>query len=135
MTLRRPALLVLSTLALSLTPVQADAAAYSWTNLVSMNRGHVQSCRVPTPSTEPWKLRFRVNATRATSKLQGTVQRYKGTTLLAGGWRSDYIRPGQVSAVAVVRIPRGTAYNLGVGINSGQAGTGNTFRAIDIPRC
>ena len=61
--------------------------------------------------------------------------RYRGQTQLAGGWKSAYITPGHVSAIAIVRLPRGSAYTLGVGINSGQAGGGNSFRATDIPRC
>lgn len=137
MTLRRAALVTLPALALSLTPVHADAQqrAYNWDNVVSMNRGHVQACRVPVPSTEPWKFRFRVNATRATSKLQGAAMRYRGDTQLAGGWKSAYITPGHVSAVAIVRLPRGSAYSLGVSINSGQAGGGGSVKPTDIPRC
>ena len=135
MTLRRSALVVLPTLALSLTPVHADAAAYSWKTLTAINGGKVQACRVPTASTDPWKFRFRVNAVKATSKVQGIVTRYKGQTQLAGGWTSAYIRPGNVSDVAIVKLPRGSAYSLGVGINTGQAGNGLQVRAADVPRC
>jgi hypothetical protein len=135
MTLRRTALLVLPTVALSLTTVHADAAAYSWKTLTATNGGKVQACRVPTSSTDPYKFRFRVNANQATTKVQGMARRYKGATQLAGGWTSAYIRPGHVSDVAVVRLPRGAAYNLSVGINTGQSGNGGTFKAADVPRC
>jgi hypothetical protein len=135
MTLRRTALLVLPAVALSLTGVSADAAAYSWKTLTTTNGGKVQACRVPTAASDPFKLRFRVNAVRATTKVQGSAARYRGNTRLAGGWTSAYIRPGHVSEVAIVRLPRGAAYYLSVGINTGQSGNGGTVRAADIPRC
>jgi hypothetical protein len=135
MTLRRTALLVLPTIALSLTGVNAHAAAYSWTTLTTTSGGKVQACRVPTATTDPYAFRFRVNAVKATTKVQGSAMRYRGTTKLSGGWTSAYIRPGQVSDVAVVKLPRGTAYYLSVGINTGQSGNGGSFKAGDIPRC
>ena len=135
MTPRRSALLVLPALALSLTPVHADAAAYSWKTLTSMNGGKVQACRIPTAAPNPYKVRFRVNAVKATTKVQGMVRRYHGATTLSGGWTSAYIRPGNVSGVAVVSLPRGAGYTYSVGINTGQAGNGGSFRAADIPRC
>ena len=135
MTLRRSALLVLPALALSLTPVHADAAAYSWKTLTSISGGKVQACRIPTAAPNPFKVRFRVNAVRATTKVQGMARRSHGATQLSGGWTSAYIRHGNISAVAVVSLPRGSAYTYSVGINSGQAGNGGSFKAADIPRC
>lgn len=136
MTLRRSALLVLPALTLSLTPVHsADAAASSWKTLVAVNGGKVQACKVPTPASDPWKFRFRVNAVKAASRVQGSAMRYRHETKLRGGWSSGWVRPGRVSDVAVVRLPRGSAYTLAVGLGAGQMGDGGSFRPTDIPRC
>ena len=135
MTRRRTALVALPALALVLSPVQADAAGSRWTSVVGVDGGKVQACRVPTASTDPFKLRFRVNARHATTRVQGIVSRYRRTTVLPGDWVSAFIRPGHVSDVAIVRLPRGSAYNLAVGINARNAGNGTTVRALAIPRC
>ena len=133
--LRRSALLVLPALALSLPGVHADAASYRWTTITSVSGGTLQSCRVPVASTDPWKLRFRVNGTRATTKVQGIVRRQRNGDQISGGWTSAYVRPGGVSGIAVVQLPRGSAYDLAVVINNGQTGAAKRVRPVDIPRC
>ena len=135
MTPRRSALLVLPALALTLTPVHADAATNHWKTVTSINGGKLQACRVPTAAKDPYKVRFRVNAVKASSGVQGMVTRWKGEKQLAGGWTSARIRPGHVSKVATVGLPRGTAYYLGAGINIGQAGNGGPVKPSDLPRC
>ncbi|GAA1928262.1 hypothetical protein [Nocardioides marmoribigeumensis] len=136
MTLRRTALLVLPALALSLTgTTAAEARSYSWKTMTSISGGKVQACRVPTSLDNPYKFRFRVNAMKATSRVSGVAYRMKGEQQLSGGWRTGYIRPRHVSDVAVVRLPRGRAYSLNIGIGTGGMGNGGPFRAADIPRC
>ena len=90
---------------------------------------------MPTAASDPWKFRFRVDARKATTRVQAMVSRYKGETQLAGGWTSARIAKGKVSDVRVVRLPRGTAYSLGVGLGTGQAGNGGSFKAGQFPRC
>jgi hypothetical protein len=103
--------------------------------MTSINNGTVQACKVPTTSTGPWKIKLRVDARRATGKVQGLARPYKSGKELNAGWTSAYVRPGNVSTVAVVKLPRGAAYSMMIGINTGQAGNGGSFKAADFPRC
>jgi hypothetical protein len=124
-------------LALLLCGPAASAAARGndWQTIVKVSRGKVQACKVPTTEDGPWKVKLRVNARKATTSVRGIAQVDKNNHALDRTWKTGWIDPGQVSKVGSVRLPRGSAYTLEVGIDSGSAGSGAALSARSIGRC
>jgi hypothetical protein len=113
----------------------ADHRGTSWRALVTMDGGKVQACKVATTTTGPWKVKLRVNASSATTKLRGSATVFKGSHATAQTWSSGWVAKGHVSDVGTVKLTRGSAYSLSVGLSASQAGTGGTFTAGDIVHC
>jgi hypothetical protein len=123
-------------LALVLTgpALSARAAGNSWKTLVPFDGGKLQACKVATTATGPWQVKLRVDATRATARVQGSAYVVKGQRTL-DSWHSGWVARGHLSAVGTVRLPRGTRYTLGAGLGGGQSGDGGSFAARQIPHC
>jgi hypothetical protein len=133
---RRAALLAVPALALALTPVHADAAAYRWKGIVYIGGGVLQICKIPTTDTGPWKVKVRVNARQATTRLKGEASAYKNGSRIGTPWESAWIYPGDVSGIGTVKLPRGSAYGFQGIVRTGTGGGGaSSIRARDIPRC
>ena len=113
----------------------ASASTLNWKTLVPFEGAKLQACKVPTTATGPWKVRLRVDATKASSRVQGSayVTNAKGKTL--DTWHTAWVFKGHVSAVGDVRLPRGSAYSLNAGLGGGQSGDGGSFASTQIPHC
>jgi hypothetical protein len=124
-------------LAVALTgpALSAHAAGLSWKTLSTTAGGKVQACKVPTTDTGPWKVRMRVDATKATGRVQGSgyATNAKGKTL--DTWKSGWVTKGHISAIGDVRLPRGAGYTLNAGIGTDNMGNGGTFTSREIPHC
>ena len=123
------------TVALSASAVGAQAAGNSWKTLSTSAGGKVQACKVATTATGPWKVKLRVDATRATTRVNGSAYVYRGTKPTKQTWKSGWVAKGHVSAVGSVRLPRGKAYSLNAGIGTDNMGNGGTFTAGQIRGC
>lgn len=123
------------TLVLAGPALSAHAAGNNWKTLATMDGGKVQACKVATTATGPWKVRLRVDATKAHSKITGSAFVTKDGVPTKEHWKSGSVAPGHVSKVGVVKLPRGSAYHLGAGISTGQAGNGGDFKAGQIRGC
>ena len=56
------------------TPVStAHAADVHWKTLASINGGKIQACKVPVTSEGPWKIKLRVDATKAGGRVTASV--------------------------------------------------------------
>jgi hypothetical protein len=112
----------------------AAHAATTWKTLSTFNGGKIQACKVATTTTGPWKVKLRVDARKAASKVNGSTYVTKGADEV-GSWRSGWVAKGNVSPVGSVKLPRGSAYALNAGIATANAGNGGTFKAGNIPGC
>jgi hypothetical protein len=123
-------------LALALTgpAMSAHAAGPDWKTLVTFDGAKIQACKVPTTATGPWKVKLRIDATKASNRVQGAGYAVKGTRTL-DGWKSGWVARGHLSAVGVVKVPRGPTYSLNAGLGGGQSGNGASFADKQIPHC
>lgn len=112
----------------------AEAAGSNWKTLSTFNGGKIQACKVATTTTGPWKVKLRVDASKATSKVDGSAYVTKAANEV-DSWKSGWVPKGEVSAVGTVKLPRGSAYALNAGIATANAGNGGTFKAGNIPGC
>ena len=139
MNTRRTALAALPAVALccatAVSGGAANAATMHWKTLTTFNNAQLQACKRPTTATGPWKVSVRVNALRASSKVQGMATAFKGEQALPGGWTSGWVSPRHVSTIGTVKLPRGAAYSLSAGLGGGQSGNGGSFKAGSIPAC
>jgi hypothetical protein len=122
-------------LALCSPALTAHAQGNSWKALVTFEGGKVQACKVPTTATGPWKVKLRLNGSGASQKLRGSATAFKGTHATAQTWSSGWVAKGHVSSIGTVKLARGSAYSLSVGLSASQAGTGGSFTAGQIRAC
>src|SRR4051794_15671480 len=87
------------------------AAGNDWKTLSTYEGGKIQACKVATKSGD-WKVKLRVDARKATSKVAGSAYVMKDADTV-DTWKSGWVRKGDVSAAGIVRLPRGAAYTLG----------------------
>jgi hypothetical protein len=123
-------------LAVALTgpALSAHAAGPNWKTLVTFDGAKIQACKVPTTQTGPWKVKLRVDATRATTRVSGAGYVMKGSRTL-DSWKSGWVTRGHLSGVGTVRLPQGSKYTLNAGLGGGQSGDGGTFTHKQIPHC
>src|SRR5690242_20028108 len=91
----------------------AQAAPNDWKTMSTFDGAKIQACKVEAKSGA-WKVKLRVDARKARSKVSGTGYVFKGDETLAT-WRSGWVRKGNVSTVGTLALPRGAAYTLGAG--------------------
>jgi hypothetical protein len=132
----RAALVAAGALAVVLTgpALSADAGTLNWKTLVLFDGAKAQACKVPTTSTGPWKVRLRIDATKATTRVESNVAVMKGQKTI-DTWQSGWVAKGHISPIGSVRMPRGSAFTLSVGLDNGQAGNGGGFASTKIPHC
>ena len=112
-------------LTLSATTSAADAKARDWTTMTRVAHAKLQACKEVTTPGGPWRIRLRVDATAATSMVRGSAEvRNQRGDLVGKRWRSGPVRPGDVTKVGSVRLPRGSAFQLEVQLESDSAGKG-----------
>jgi hypothetical protein len=114
--------------------LSAHAAGPHWKTLVTFDGAKIQACKVPTTQTGPWKVKLRVDATKATTRVQGSGYAMKGAKTL-DSWRSGVLTRGHFSDVGTVKLPQGPKYTLNAGIGGGQSGDGGAFTNKQIPSC
>lgn len=131
----RAAALAAVTLALA-TPLSSAHAAQgrNWKTLSEIDGGKIQACKVATTDTGPWKIKLRVDATKASTRVNGSAFVTKDGKNV-DHWRSGWIAKGHRSAVGTVSLPRDSAYSFGAGIAASQAGNGGTFKPGQIKTC
>jgi hypothetical protein len=112
----------------------AHAAGNSWKTLSTFDGGKIQACKVATTKTGPWKVKLRVDAHDAKSRVNGSAWVTKSGDDVAS-WKSGWVNKGDVSAIGTLKLPRGSAYALNAGIATANAGNGGTFTAGDIRGC
>lgn len=134
MRLVRAAALAAITLALTAPAVGAQAQGRNWKTLSETSGGKIQACKVATTKTGPWKIKLRVDASNASTRVDGSAYVTKNDKTI-DHWKSGWVAPGHVSGIGTVKLPRGAAYGLNAGIGSGQAGNGGTFRPGQIRVC
>ena len=134
---RRSALGTVAALAVALAgpALSADAAARHFQTLASVNGGAVQACRVPTSASQPFTIKMRVSASKASSRVNGLGSATHNGNRVGKGWTSGWIRKGHVSTVGTVHVPRGASYALDAGIGAGQMGNGRTVKPSSIRTC
>ncbi|HET7432696.1 MAG TPA: hypothetical protein VFJ89_14405 [Nocardioides sp.] len=132
---RAAAVAALTTLALAASTAGSQAAGRDWKTLSTFDGGKIQACKVATTDTGPWKIKLRVDATKATGKVNGTAFVTKNDNPDGDHWKSGWVAKGKISDVGTVTLPRGKAYALGAGIGSTDAGNGGSFTAGDIRGC
>ncbi|WP_151084176.1 hypothetical protein [Nocardioides cynanchi] len=123
-------------LALALTGpgLSAHAAGTNWKSLVTFEGAKIQACKVPTTATGPWKVKLRIDATKATTRVQGAGYVMKGNKT-TDSWKSAWVTRGHYSGVGTVKLPRGAQYTLNAGLGGGQSGDGGSFVAKQVPHC
>ena len=117
--------------------MSADAAGkpHRFQTLASINGASVQACRLSSSASKPVKLKMRVDATKATSKVSGLGQATYNGDRVGKGWTSGWVRKGHRSSVGTVFVPRGAAYALMAGLGTGAMGEGGEFKVADIKTC
>jgi hypothetical protein len=118
------------------TPVStAHAAGIHWKTLASISGAKVQACKVPVTSEGPWKIKLRVDATKASGRVSGTAFVTKKDEATNELWQSGWVSPGHISSVGKIKLPAGDSYAMGAGIGTGAMGNGGSFDAGNLPRC
>jgi hypothetical protein len=112
----------------------AQASGNDWKTLSTFNGGRIQACKVATTKTGPWKVKLRVDARGAKSKVNGSAYVTEGADDV-DHWKSGWVSRGDVSAIGTVRLPRGSAYALNAGLATANAGNGATVTAGRITGC
>ncbi len=85
---------------------------------MSANGASVQACRLHSAASKPVKLKMRVNATKALSKVNGAGRASRDGVLVGKGWTSGWVAKGHRSSVGTVYVPRGAAYTLNADIKT-----------------
>jgi hypothetical protein len=114
--------------------LSAHASGPNWKTLVTFDGAKIQACKVPTTQTGPWKVKLRIDATKATTRVSGAGYAMKGTKTL-DSWRSSLVTRGHFSDVGTVKLPQGPKYTLNAGLGGGQSGDGGEFTNKQIPAC
>ena len=122
-------------LALTVPAVGAHAGGYNWKTLATVSGGKIQACKLPTTTNGPWKIKFRVDATRAAGKVSGVATVTKNDNNTKDKWTSGWVAKGRVSTIGTVTLPKDSKYAINAGIGSGQMGDGGSFNAGDIKPC
>jgi hypothetical protein len=122
------------TLVLTGPALSAHASGLSWKSLVTFDGAKIQACKVPTTATGPWKVKLRIDATKASARVEGAGYAVKGSRTL-DSWKSGWVARGHISDVGVVQLPRGSEYTLNAGLGGGQSGDGGSFAHTQIPHC
>jgi hypothetical protein len=130
----RAAALAAITLALTAPAAGAHAQGRDWKTLSKIDGGKVQACKVATTKTGPWKIKLRVDASNATTRVNGSAYVTKNDKPV-DHWKSGWVAKGHTSAVGTVRLPRGSAYTFSAGIGASQAGNGGTFKPGQLRAC
>jgi hypothetical protein len=137
--LRRTATAALATFVtvLAVPVVSAEAAAkpLHFETLSSVSGGKVQACRIPTKASEPVLLKLRLDATKASQRLNASGQATHSGKSIGQGWKSGWVGKGTRSSIGTVRVPRGAGYQLVATIAASQLGNGGSFTATSIRTC
>jgi len=133
-TLRAAAAAVLA-LGLAIPAASADARGTDWTTVVKLHRAKLQACKVPTTKHGPWKVRFRVDASRATEAVRGKAEVDKGEKVVVGPRRTGLLQPGSVSKVRTMRVPRGAAFTFQAGLQTDTTGVASAGSVDAISHC
>jgi hypothetical protein len=136
---RRAAIGALAALALVIAgpALSANAAhkPYHFQTLASINGAHVQACRIPTKASKPVTIKIRVNANKASGKVNGVGDATHNGTRVGKQWTSGWVHKGHVSSVGTVKVARGATYALDAGIGTGAMGNGGSFKTSAIRTC
>ena len=108
---------------------------YNFKTLASVSGGKLKGCKLHTTDSGPWKVKLRVDASKASSKVAGAAQVTKDGSPASELWRSGWIRPGHRSRIATLTLPRGAGYAVMAGIGTEGMGDGDSFKASDLRRC
>lgn len=122
-------------LALAIPSGAAHARADDWTTVSKVAHAKIQACKDPTTMHGPWKIRVRVNARHATKTVHGSAMVQKNGEQLGDTWKSGRIHPGEVSKVGLLKLPRGSAYQLELQLSTNSSGAGSVGGAGGIGRC
>jgi hypothetical protein len=131
----RAAAAAVVTLGLILPAASAQAGATDWSTVMKLHRAKLQVCKQPTTKQGPWKIKVRVDARRATTPVRGSAEVDKGDLVVSGPWKSHWIQPGAVSKVRTLRMPRGSAFTLQLGLETDTAGAASAGPLTGISRC
>jgi hypothetical protein len=130
----RAAALAAITLALTAPAVGAHAQGRNWKTLSEIDGGKIQACKVATTAKGPWKIHLRVDASHATTRVNGSAYVTKNDKNI-DHWKSGWVSKGDTSGVGTVTLPRGSDYAFSAGIAVSQAGNGGSFRPSQIKSC
>jgi hypothetical protein len=114
--------------------LSAHAAGPNWKTLVTFEGAKIQACKVPTTETGPWKVKLRVDARHATTRVSGAGYAMKDAKTL-DSWTSGWVTRGHLSSVGTVKLPQGPKSALNAGLGGGQMGDGGSFTNKQIPHC
>ena len=115
--------------------LSADAAGHHFKTLSTTAGGTIEACKVATTDTGPWKVKLRVDASKATAHVNGTAWVTEDTHKTGAKWKSGWVAVGHVSDVGTVKLPRGRQFVLNAGIGTDNMGNGGTFSAGDLRAC
>lgn len=133
-TLRAAAAAVLA-LGIAVPAGSADARATTWTTLVNLHGAKMQGCKVPTTKHGPWKVRFRLKATRATTSVRGSAEVDRGDRTVVGPQRIHRLQPGSISKTHTMRVPRGAAFTFQAGLDTDTTGVASAGSVDAISHC
>ncbi|MBV9831254.1 MAG: hypothetical protein JOZ82_06620 [Marmoricola sp.] len=115
----------------------ANAASrpHHFETLTSIISAKVQACRVPTQASKPVTIKIRIDATKASGKVNGIAQASHDGTASGKQWTSGWVREGHRSAVGTIHVPRGAGWALQAGLGTGAMGNGGDFTTASIRTC
>src|SRR5690348_5289374 len=77
--------------------LSAHSAGYRFQTISSISGGKVQACRIPSAASKPYVVKLRVDARRATARLNGSGMATNRGTQVGRAWHSGWVNKGQVS--------------------------------------
>lgn len=128
-----------------LAPVAAAQAAPShtsvakhWTTIETIGKpaGKQQACKVLENQGRDWKIYNRLNDSRVTGgKLEATLTVSRHGVPTKAHWDSGYVRPGHISKVGTLILPRKPGNGLIMTIHGTSFGNGGVVKIASIGRC
>lgn len=134
----RAAAVAVLAVAMSLPLAEAGAAparSRHWTTVATVAHGKVQACKHATSTGSAWRIRLRVDGTDATKLLRGSAKVEKqGGQRVGRPWNSGRVKPGQISKVGGVRLPRGSGYEFMIQLEADSAGSSTATGLVGTAR-
>lgn len=113
----------------------ARAAGKNWGTIRTMEGALHQACRVSVDNGAKWRVFNRVDARRADWRSSAYMEVLHNGVGTGAKWDSGRVRPGTISDVGSVLLPRKPGYKLREGGGTKLGGSSSVIKVASLNRC